>query len=215
MHEEFGTLGFAPSWIPESDPFTGFTVSHDILEHMPNEKYGAVEGEFMALGAMYWIRGESGWFHQINVYRSNLLIETMSLDIPDIITRVVYGHQTFKILRNTKKLDDYIEEDFKAIIVNGIRSLHVEDRLTPQELSSVKIKDIKISMLSWMRKGYRQALKRYKGHCKYDMTHLFTEVMEKSDKILKQAYEYQTLVVKIDLNKMSSRVYIEGEEYDY
>jgi len=49
-HEEYGSLGFKPSWYPKGDPLGGMAVAHDILEHFPKDD-GSAEGEYMALGA--------------------------------------------------------------------------------------------------------------------------------------------------------------------
>ena len=57
-HEEYGSLGFKPSWYPNGAPLGGMTAAHDILEHFPNDNGGA-ESEFLALGAALWIRGDA------------------------------------------------------------------------------------------------------------------------------------------------------------
>ena len=62
-------------------------VPHDILEHTPNEKYGAVEGEFMALGAAYFLRVETGWFSERRGNQNG--IDNLASDIPMIIQRVI------------------------------------------------------------------------------------------------------------------------------
>lgn len=210
-NQEYGGLGFAPSWIPDSDPYAGMAVPHDILEHMPNEKFGAVEGEFMALGAMYLIRGETGWFNRKDLYKNNetAIALNMSSDIPDIMYRVLDGTQTFKRPSKTNRLDDYIEDDFKQIIKFGMREIaYREDyeHTTRNIIGKLKSMNVEESMLGWMRKGYRSAVKRYKGYHAFDLSYLFTDIMEKVEKIHKYAEEYQILTVRIDLDRMNNTV---------
>jgi hypothetical protein len=201
-HQEFGTLGFAPGWIPDSDPYSGMAVPHDILEHMPSEKYGPVEGEFMATGAMYWIRGETGWFCGRSIYG----IENMSADIPDIMTRVAYEEQSFKAPPKTRRLDESIEDDFKAIIQKGMKMLIEDDCLDGDQLSDLEARHVREGMLGWMRKGYRAALKRYRDVDNYSMSYLFTRIMERSGALLKCAEEGQVLTVRIDLQSMNAHL---------
>lgn len=63
--ENTGENGWIPSWLAGVDsPFagTGDLIAHDTLEHEAGENDGNVENETRALGAAYFVRGETGWF---------------------------------------------------------------------------------------------------------------------------------------------------------
>ena len=66
--EDVGLWGLRMKGHPEFDPSTEYGVAHDILEHFPSGGTG-VAGELMALGAMRWVRWETGVQHTINPYR--------------------------------------------------------------------------------------------------------------------------------------------------
>jgi len=63
--ESTGEDGWLPAWLDGvEDPyaFIGDGVAHDALEHEAHESDGDLENETRALGAVYFVRGESGWF---------------------------------------------------------------------------------------------------------------------------------------------------------
>ena len=61
-HEEYQTKGARPIDTPHADPLGGMSVAHDMLEHFHNDQ-GSVYEELMALGASYYVRGETGFFN--------------------------------------------------------------------------------------------------------------------------------------------------------
>src|SRR5687768_7898741 len=87
--DEYGYDGWLPvnrKDDPYASPANGFTVAHDILEHEV-DKIGGAEGEFMALGALCWIRGESSWF----LGKSYIpFTQMLSGDIADILSKVAH-----------------------------------------------------------------------------------------------------------------------------
>jgi hypothetical protein len=98
-------IGWMPNWVKDAaiDPGQGITVSHDILEHIVDD-IGGAEGELMALGALLWIRGESGWFYnQMRMaYRS--VTDILGSDIAIILEQIEYGNQTLKCPGKTHNL---------------------------------------------------------------------------------------------------------------
>lgn len=60
-----GENGWLPDWlrgVEEPYAMIGNGTAHDVLEHEGDETDGDLETECRALGAVYFVRGESGWF---------------------------------------------------------------------------------------------------------------------------------------------------------
>jgi hypothetical protein len=176
-HEEFGMMGMRPLWLRDADPYTGMAVAHDILEHFPVEP-GPVEGEFMALGAAFYIRGEGGYWSYFMPENRNSPEKHLASDIPDIIARVRNGDQSLGTTPRTLPLSADIESSINEILNEAGKELvdREMERLTAVE---------RMAFAAWFRRGYRGAARRY-GVDAYSLAHLFREIELKADKILER-----------------------------
>ena len=68
VDEDSGTDGWRPLRRPEFRPGFGHLVAHDLIEHRPDDD-GSVRAELIALGAVLWIRWETGLWHEINPHQ--------------------------------------------------------------------------------------------------------------------------------------------------
>jgi hypothetical protein len=210
-HDEFGTLGFAPKWYPSGDPLSGMAVAHDILEHFPGDP-GDAEGEFMALGAAYWIRGESG-FMQRNGNR-NPPEEHIASDFPMIwrIHHGTHGRTGFRSPPRTRGAVDIIDQ-CKNIVYRACRLLSEEEC---ERLPDAAEREL---IAQWLARGYVLAERRYKkidpcisGH---DIAYsLFGRIEEQADRLLTQAEEGMELTVNIDVRALSVSLSLDYPEYD-
>jgi hypothetical protein len=201
-HEEFGSLGFKPSWYPHGDPLGGMAVAHDILEHFPNDDGGA-EGEFLALGAALYIRGETGYFQRhgnVNPPEVHLSAEF------DMIWRAHTERdgrsdiREVSRVRNTELLDTC-----RKIVRLGVKNLE-ENGVEPEDLPNHGTREL---IARWLAKGYVKAARRYRKLDQHTLSYVFGKIEEAADKALKYADEGQVLTVWLDLKRYDVRTDLE------
>lgn len=209
-HEEYGSLGFAPTWYPEGEPFQGMTVAHDIMEHFPKDEGGA-EGEFMALGVAYRLRGETGYMQKNGNPHST--IDHISSDIPQIFFTIsnTQGHTRIRPAPKKCRIPSKVRDDFWQVVYAGHRLLREEygqgDLLNRADREHI---------VNWMAMGYQQAGKRYKGMKFYDLAWcVFDQISEQADKALKYVEEGMELTVRVDFKNMEVRMNCDYPEEDY
>lgn len=201
-HEEFGSLGFAPKWYPNGDPLSGMAVPHDIFEHF-NKDEGGAEGEFMALGACYLIRGETGYMQRngnVNPPHSHL-----AADFPEIFGHTIEQRGSYDIRTCEKKvkIPDHIREVFILIKQEVITELECRE---DQELIDAMNDQAEI-ILKWFAYGYLRAKKRYAKINVHTLAYeVFDYIETQANKLLNGAEEGMELVVKVMLNEYNAEV---------
>jgi hypothetical protein len=197
-HEEFGGLGFKPSWYPHGDPLGGMAVAHDILEHFPNDDGGA-EGEFLALGAALYIRGDTGYFQRSgNVNEAKVHIAS---DFPMIWQALTDrdGRSTVKHVQKVRDTD--LLDRCREIVRLGIKNLE-ENGVEPEDLPNHGTREL---IARWLAKGYVKAARRYRKLDQYTLSTVFGKIEEAADKALKHADEGQVFTVRLDLKRYDVR----------
>jgi len=202
-HEEYGFDGWRPQWIPHFDPSEGPGVAHDTLEHVLHDA-GTVETEFMAMGAIAWLRGTGGWFHQHRPHASDLAYQ-MSGDFLQQAEYLDGEDRKMKTAPKTRPLDDYMEDVLSDCVRKGmaiVRSEHsdrpfIRDAIDP------------VSALSYMRTGYRRTARRYAGSDPCEMAHIFDEVAKGAEHHGKYAELGDVLVVRVELNRCRAMLDVE------
>lgn len=169
-HEEFGSNGWKLLGSRNADPLGGMAVAHDILEHEPNGDMG-VEDELKALGASIYVRQSLG-------------VNTGTV-LPEVL-----GH-VWMPLRDpgpTRAIDLECEIDdaIGSLTAEAKYNDGLQGRLTPDILRYIR---------GWFRKGYRAAIKRWRG---VPTRELFDEIEERADHFLKHAEPgFSRLYVKL------------------
>jgi|GEM_PF-2668428 len=152
-NEILGKIGFLPTWIPGAD--ATHYVAHDILEHFPDPQLPGLEGELLALGAALALRIENGilgsWHSREKQMANNMgdVLEWAydnALAVKPLATRRMSWHF------------NYVEDIIQAGAVQAVKrvSQYAEDLPQPEE-------ELLVNLVSWVRCGYRMALKRYDG----------------------------------------------------
>lgn len=205
-HEEYGGLGFTPSWYPNGDPLPGMTVAHDILEHFPKDD-GSAEGEFLALGAALYIRGETGYMQRNG--NVNGPKEHLAADLP-----MVWDYHTNRDRRTTIKpcglvRDEDLMEQCREIVQIGVRNMRDEDRQAPDAETQERI-------ARWIAKGYKRASVRYAKHGAYEIAYsVFQKIEEQADRCLRGAEEGMILTVSLNLNNLNVSVDCDYPQDEY
>lgn len=190
-HEEYGSMGFAPSWYPNGDPLGGMGVAHDILEHFPHDK-GDAEGEYMATGAGLWIRGDTGYFTRNgNVNRAEVHLASEVLQTWDYLTRRD-GRSTLRPCGLARNRNPELMEQCREIVRLAIQETEERGGINPLNWENREL------IARWIARGYMRAGKRYRKTPAYQVAYdLFGVIEERADTLLKHAEEGMVLTVRL------------------
>lgn len=176
---EYGEDGWMPSWMKGANIVNGLAAAHDMLEHHPNMALGA-EAEFHALGACWWLRGQTG---MLGGYRTPE--ENIAGDFISILERVAFGQETLNRPPDARRLSSYYfgdaDDDLNEIVRKGMEMFSNEWEYRDEGPASIP-HDSSKRILNWMRLGYRYASARYGMGREYDMSHLFSQIAAEVDR---------------------------------
>ncbi len=166
--EESGMDGFVPLWIPKSsnfDPFGAQGMAHDMLEHRLCDK-GAYFEELMAFGRAAALRGIPRHTFRSTLYTPS---ESLGTELAGIWARVQSDNRAdLPAAPETGRVSDHAEDFLRNMVRNFAKSVEreCEDNDAEFAIDRTHIR----SMLSWLRIGYLDALRRYgeQDHGCYD-----------------------------------------------
>lgn len=200
-HDDMGQLGWKPTFLKGEgiEPAWDFTLAHDILEHAV-DNIGGAEGEFMALGAMMWGRGGSGWFFSKG--GSVKLSEILASDFEDILITIASGKETLRCPGRTYKLSDYddLEKEMSKGIRDAIKAFKKNKYNDIKEIPCPE-GDIERRIVGWMRKGFRKARDYYGkyGLDSHGVSYIFDQIADIARKHNPERYmEGEVLTIRID-----------------
>ena len=207
-HDSEGWVG-----MPEQDnfdPASGFTLCHDIFEEFECPKYkqlGLPHNELLAFGAMYFVRGSTGYFDEFGFGRGCAF--TMGAGWESIFEHVIGENMHFKIPPKTYALQDKdAEADLQAICEEGRKTIFgnhgVGSDLTGREKEDL-IQNLSL-VIHWLRIGYRRAEKRYRNCNRYDLSYMFTQIREAVEIAEKDAEPGDQLWIFTDFKNNDFRV---------
>lgn len=205
-HEEYGGLGFKPSWYPNGDPLPGMAVAHDILEHFPGDD-GSVEGELQALGASLYIRGESGYTAR---YSMHPVEKHIGADFPLLWEHMQHEDHRDMVKECPKVRESSLLEQCRECVRYGVNDIE------GNEVDPLPSKECRERMACWLAVGFKRAEKRYKGKCYEVAWSLFQPIQQEAGKLLKHAEEGMVLTVQVDFQRHKTHVscdYPEGDNY--
>lgn len=221
-HTEYGGLGLRPLDMPNADPLGGMTVAHDLLEHFPGDD-GGVEAEFMALGACYFLRHESGFVN--GQYGGNRdAADAFSGDFMELYRHI--AHEGFSLTDPGPEAPiecEYTETALNGIVRKGLALTREEiaDACDDDsdELHTFCSTQTGERILGWLRRGYRKATERFENVDAYSLAEVvFKGVETRIDNYLKSdPMEGTEIEVTIDLSTLEfSMESVMGEgETDY
>ena len=211
-NQEFGGAGLRPQWIRDADAYTGMAIPHDILEHFPKEP-GPVEGEFMALGASIFVRGEGGyWAASYSSPAKNI-----GSDLPDIWGRVARGDQYLRPFphRSCAIWGGYAEDTINEVLHEFKRLDRAGERRYDIDRGDSKLTSSVIeTMRAWMRNGYRLARRRYFNYNACHMTYLFQQIEKEADRVVKFEEAFgQEVVFSVNVRRCTCNVQVIEPDY--
>jgi hypothetical protein len=179
--QEYGGDGWIPKIMPKFNASQGLGVAHDAMEHF-NVAAGTLEEEILAFGAMLYMRVETGWFCQQGSYQraGNILGGDLARFLSD------HWHQG-GMLRMVKgrprHLEDDMEEELDSVIEETRRQLRGELGDDDWHQFQRDTIDVWNRLRRWMRQGYWQCKRRYRGASNHDLAYAFTQIRDAVDKI--------------------------------
>jgi hypothetical protein len=210
-NENFGMNGWRQADKPHFDPLMGLTVAHDILEHFPNGTESPAD-EFQALGAAYFIRGETGYMQRNG--NINPPAKHIASDFPDIFQHIIHENMSLPYAPKTRKIDlDYVENFIAATLQEAEKLLKEEfgdwDDFIERALELLP------RVADWIRIGYRRAARRY-SRWQDNAVEIFDQISEKADKALKRAEIGDKLIVSFSLKMGEAKIrHVPAYEEEY
>jgi hypothetical protein len=193
-NQDTGELGLLDSRITNEDvyePLTYFVgLAHDCLEHFA---FDSVADEIEAHAAMYWIRYEGGW---TNRYGGMVTSTSFGEEWTSLCHGLLDDSFIPKPPR-TIKLDEDTERAISSFIEHGSKEAKMDDH------SDEVVNAIAEVYRAYFRRGYRKAIKRFKGHENYDIANLFSNLTDELEKIMKHVeVEGQEFHVDVDMKTL-------------
>lgn len=216
IYEESGSEGWLLIGAPETYiPIGGMGLAHDIMEHRIGDT-GSVEDELLALGAALYIRGEGGYWYK---HRGTPCPGyQLSGDFYDLAHQYEGLYNLSKPRRTTSlpdRVENWIEEACERGYSHVMEYWHGEDLDLNGEDKDLAdaVNSFIANIPGWLRRGYRMARRRYKSLRPYHLSETFAEIAEAADKHLKNAEEFEILVVLFDEKKGDAKVFLEEFEF--
>lgn len=203
-HPEYGSNGWRLKSQPNFDPLGGMAVAHDCLEHFNDSDQPA--DEFMALGASLFVR-PSDYYEGKGKIHTNPGVHIAS-DLPEIMRHIVNEGYTLPPAPRTRPVCGPVEHEMDTVFEEFQREMLNEydgQELTPDE-------DTERSIRSYMRIGYRRAIRRYKGR-QYEVTRLFNNIERAADKALTYAEALSELSIRIQFRRLDFTASVSEEMY--
>ena len=195
---EYGGDGWIPKKMPKFNASQGLGVAHDAMEHF-DVTAGTLEEEILAFGAMLYMRVETGWFYQqSNYYRraGDILGGDLAIFLRE---RWYQGEMLRSVKGRPRHLDECMEQELDTIIEETRRQLRGELDEDWSQFQRDTI-DVWNRLRQWMRQGYWQCKRRYRGASNHDLAYAFTEIRDAVDKI-KFAEQGEELHVRLSINR--------------
>ncbi len=190
-HEEFGGFGWQMRGSGFMEPLGGLAVAHDCLEHFKGDS-GGIHEEFMAFGAMLYIRGEGGYWQLKGDYRG--AGEHMSGDLGGLLFDF-FMDEAGKFVEKaprTNKIDEHLEDEI-SLAIKEARAELLSHREEDRESVDSFLKDFR----AWVRIGYRKACKRYQAAiCPEELSYMFSDIEKQADDMLNEG----CVAMRVDVN---------------
>lgn len=214
-HEEYDLIGLAPTWMAEhqSDPLTGMGVAHDILEHGNADRV-----EWQGLGGTVFVRGE---MYFSNRSRGNPnASENIGSEFVQLF-RLWEGQDIPDPGRTRPLQDESAEELIQETVRYGCKSTREEAEYSHDdtEIRSAQHwtrEEQQARMIGWMRKGYRAAVKRWRGYSQYDLMESFCAIEKAVDTFLSHHEEHigAEVTIRFDPKRATCNIQVLYDE-DY
>lgn len=213
MHEEYGSLGLKPLWMPghQSDPLMGTGVAHDVLEHGPADAC-----EWQGLGGAIYVRANNGYFSR---GRGNPdAVENIASDFNELFN--LWEGQPIPTPRRRPRVQRHeasVMDTINSIVLRGC-ALVVSERTYDDDVQAIAEAEQWVTaeqrqrMRDWMLLGYRACAHRWRLVDTYMVYETFIAIEDGVDTFLKHNADYEGLEVALTFDVASACVRIDLED---
>lgn len=143
----------------------GVLAAHDIIEHVntPND-IGSISDELEALAVIWWVRGQFNDLRRDNVGSALSPYEHLAYDISHMADYICSG--VASVPKGLKTHSCIYDDDFELILSTArqhFRHNMLDDVNTDIFRGVSNVSRYFDTVIHYMRRGYRKALKRYKN----------------------------------------------------
>lgn len=197
---------------PAFDPVAPAMAVHDLMEHFPGDEYEP-HNEYMAQGAMLWLRFEGGFFASTGLAEAVVKpafgmlfyhIAKQNLDTKPVEAVIKDLNERAKVLQH-----GMVPETFMALnlLITRVNE-YIETNLSPagSNLSTKKkLRESLTNGVPWMLLGYANARIRYNGLERNRLVTMFRNASEQISKVVPAA----KLQLTLDYENYTSKAVIE------
>lgn len=210
IEDSFGSTGLAVEGIKMFEDFNaaieGALIAHDVLEHQQGfEKIGSIGDELIALGGVWFIRGE------VNDITGKPSMHSAMTHVASEVARMA-DYVILSQVPIREDLDPTINPDEcydYELIVREAKQTFYNERLEDIKEQGIKLSQINHyfdAVINLMAKGYRMADDRLK--CQQRANTMFWEIARQIDTVAKQIhYPGQQFILSYCLE--SQAVYVD------
>lgn len=201
--DDNGSIGWLPFHIRHFDVGSAMTVAHDTLEHF-DPKDDSIQAEFLAFGAMLYLRGEGEWWINFSRERTPEFADQVH---NEVVMFIVDSGSELPRCRARKLDDEALEDSLTQLYDLAIKQARVAYPAEDYPIDwPTKLRDA----INWMRKGYRKAAKRYNIDWAFRRGELFQNVMNAVEG--KRGEEGDVMTVRVDTNELTAKVRIKSDD---
>lgn len=216
--EDYGGAGWVPRGMEKANAFEATMIGHDVMEHIGGESDRYVD-ELLALGASVYVRTENGWYSMGRMAQN--INETWqhlgSSLLMDVFRDAWYEGRDIRHPGRTRPLDAMQESEFEMAIDYCINLAKFELDSEEREEGMRKLHSCRYTMLGWLRKGYRRAVRLYGRHRQHRALDAFIEMGEKLQRETRDEsdrYEGYRVKVRLDTKTMKTTIITEEDEHE-
>lgn len=214
IDDDYGSFGWRPKWQPTFNALRGIAVAHDCLEHFPNDD-ASVEAELQALGASWFIRGETGYFFDYG-WGDRDPVRNIAAEISQLVEETLNAGQLLPEPPSARPLDAGVERMLKRVAAAGIDDAQTEWRHRGTDEPFPADWNVR-SVLGWLRLGYRKAKRRYRHISQYQVKEVFWQIEKGADRLLREVEgtEGLTMIVSVNLRRGTVKCRIADPGFEY
>lgn len=210
--QEHGSMGFRIEGSKEiagayNMATDGVLIAHDILEHRAIKKIGTIGDELMALGGVWYVRGQHGELRRDRFGSAYTPAQNIASDVCNMGRDIIAGWKKYNEKIPNVKINGHLYlEDFEDIINESRRMLKLE--LDGDiEYTTEQLEKYLQDALKFMIAGFNQVQKRFaRYNNRFQANNIFWSIVEAVDTALKHAEHGQKLQMNVNFQTAETNI---------
>lgn len=185
----------------------GVLIAHDILEHRAINKIGTIGDELMALGGVWYVRGQHGELRRDRTGSFYTPAQNVASDVVNMGRDIILGYKKYREKLPRVQVNGHLFlEDFQEIINEARNSLIKE--LEGEVYTKTALENYLDCALKFMIAGFNHVQKRFARYeNRFIANNIFWHIAEAVDKAIKWAeFEGQQFKLFVNFKDPAARV---------